>query len=83
MTMTDWSPAEDLRPAIRFAAVQPEKTARGDVYTFVVTFRSRDLRPDHPDLPCYTQMQIRDCSGEFITTEGRIYTPPADREDGA
>ena len=80
--MTDWSPAEDLRPGLRFQRTQPEKTARGDVYTFVVTFRSQQLKPSEQDLPCYTQMAIRDCSGEFITTEGRIYSPPRE-DDGA
>lgn len=77
--MTDWSPAEDLRPGLKFRTRQPEPTPRGDIYTFVVTFRSHDIEPDEPDLPCYTQMAIRDCSGEYITTHGRIWSPP--RED--
>lgn len=79
IVMSEWSFAEDMRPGQRFQRTQPEKTARGDVYTFIVTFRSRELKPDEVDLPCYTQMAIRDCSGEYITTEGRIYSPP--RED--
>ncbi len=80
--MTDWSPGEDLRPGIRFQRTQPEKTPRGDIYTFVVTFRSGELEPDEHDLPCYIQMTIRDCSDELITTLGRIYSPPRE-DDGA
>lgn len=79
----EWTPAEDLRPGLRFQRTQPEKTPRGDVYTFVVTFRSTELKPHEADLPCYTQMSIRDYSGEYITTEGRIYSPPASTEDDA
>jgi hypothetical protein len=84
MMATDWSPAEDMRPGPRFQVVQPEKTARGDIYTFVVKFRSQQIEPGEADVPCYTQMTIRDCSGEYITTEGRIYSPPKpDTEDDA
>lgn len=80
----DWSPAEDLRPGLRLGIAQPEKTPRGDLYTFVVKFRSTDLEPGEDEVSCYTQMTIRDCSGEYITTEGRYYTPPRQEpEDGA
>lgn len=81
MTMADWSPAEDRRPGHPFQRTQPEKTGRGDIYTFVVTYRHVELKPAEPDMPCYTQMQIRDCSGQLITTHGRVYSPP--REDDA
>ena len=80
---TDWSPQEDLRPGPRFSAQQPEKTGRGEIYTFVVKFNSSELKPTSPDLPCYMQMKIRDCSGQLITTKGRIYSPPRADEDGA
>lgn len=82
--MSDWSPAEDLRPGPRFQRTQPEKTGRGDIYTFVVKYRHAEIEPNDPDMPCYTQMAIRDCSGQYITTHGRIYSPPKDdKDDGA
>lgn len=78
---TEWSPAEDLRPGMQLGPKL--KTARGEIYAFIVTFRSVDLEPDKPDVSCYTQMTVRDCSGEYITTEGRFYSPPVENEDGA
>jgi hypothetical protein len=79
----EWNPAEDMRPGPRFQKVQPEKTPRGDVWVFVVKFRSVHLKPEEHDLPCYMQMMIRFDGNDYITTEGRIYSPPREDEDGA
>ena len=81
--MEDWSFSADRRPAMAFVHPQPEKTPRGDVYTWVVTFRSVEIDPQQRDVPCYTQMAIREWSGDLITTHGRIYSPPEKDEDGA
>lgn len=84
LTMTDWSPAEDRRPAFAFSRQQPEKTARGDVYTLIVVFRSREIEPDERDVPCYTQLVIcEDSGGKLITTHGRIYSPSITEDDAA
>lgn len=64
-TMSDWSPAEDLRPGIPMTTTQPEKTARGDVWTQMVAFNW--------PAPGWTQMTIRDCSGEILIGHGRVY----------
>lgn len=81
----EWTPAEDLRPGKSFLAAQPEKTGRGDVWTWIISFRSGELKPYSEDVQCYQQFQVRDCSGQYITTEGRIYSPPtpSEPEDGA
>lgn len=82
--MTDWSPAEDLRPGIRFQEQQPEMTARGELWTFVVVFRGSQLYElGLGDFTCYTQMTVRDCSGEYVTDHRRIYSPSQESEDGA
>lgn len=71
---TEWSPAEDLRPALPLLREQPEHTARGDVWTQIVVFPW--------PAPGYTQMTIRDCSGEFLIGHGRVY-PLTLEDDGA
>lgn len=71
---SDWSPAEDLRPAIAFNRKQPERTARGDVWTQIVVFPW--------PAPGWTQMTIRDCSGEYLIGHGRVY-PLTIEDDGA
>lgn len=73
--MADWSPAEDMRPAIPLTGEQPEKTARGFVWTQIVVFPW--------PAPGYTQMTIRDCGGEYLLGHGRVYPPRAEEEDGA
>ena len=81
----DWSPGEDLRPGAQLSRQQPEDTPQGKLWTFVVRFRSNELEPNEPDLPCYVQMAIlrEKHTEKDITTEGRIYTPPVESEDGA
>jgi hypothetical protein len=69
----DWSPAEDLRPGMRFAKTQPERTARGDIWTQVICFNW--------PAPGFTQMTIRDCSGELLIGHGRVYAIPGKEED--
>lgn len=71
---SDWTPAEDRRPAIPLVAVQPERTARGEVWTQIVVFNW--------PAPGWTQMTIRDCSGQFLIGHGRVY-PLTPDEDGA
>jgi hypothetical protein len=75
IVMSDWSPAEDLRPAIPLLKEQPEKSPRGDVWTQVVVFPW--------PAPGYTQMTIRDCSGEYRIGHGRVYPLDIEAEDGA
>ena len=73
--MADWSPAEDRRPAIPMTKAQPEKTARGYVWTQIVVFPW--------PAPGYTQMTIRDCSGDLLLGHGRVYPLCVEEEDGA
>lgn len=68
--MLEWSPNEDRRPAAQTFSPQPEKTARGEIWTQYVRF-------DWP-APGYTYMTIRDCSGQFLIGHGRVY--PLQRE---
>lgn len=72
----DWSPAEDLRPGLPLTKQQPERTARGDVWTQIICFNW--------PAPGFTQMTIRDCSGELLIGHGRVYpVPTEDHDDGA
>ena len=76
LTMSDWSYAEDMRPAVPLMKVQPERTARGDVWTQIVVFNW--------PAPGYTQLRIRECAGDLLIGHGRVYqiTMP-ETEDGA
>lgn len=71
----DWTPAEDLRPAIPLLKVQPEHTSRGKVWTQMVAFNW--------PAPGYTQMTIREVSGDYLLGHGRVYEITKDDEDGA
>ena len=73
--MSDWSPAEDLRPAMQMTKDQPEKSARGLVWTQLVAFNW--------PAPGWTYMTIRDCAGDVLIGHGRVYALPADEDDGA
>lgn len=81
----EWTPGEDLRPGAQFIRDQPEKTGRGEIWTWIISFRSAELKPSDPNIRCYQQFQVRDCSGQYITTVGRIYSPSTvgESEDGA
>ena len=70
----DWSNAEDRRPGLALVKPQPEKTARGKVWTQLVTF--------HWPERGYTQMTIREVGDQYLFNHGRIYPIPQD-EDGA
>lgn len=61
----EWSPAEDLRPAMPMVNTQPEKTARGNVWTQIVAFNW--------PAPGWTQMTIRDDDGTLRLGHGRVY----------
>lgn len=72
--MSDWSFAEDMRPAVALMKIQPEHTARGKVWTQLVAFNW--------PAPGYTQMTIREVSGDYLLGHGRVYEiPKPDGED--
>ena len=73
--LTEWSPGEDLRPGTRLLKRQPEITTRGRVWTQIAWFELNGAR-------CYTQLTIRECSGELLLGHGRIW-PYVDDEDSA
>ena len=70
---TEWTPGEDLRPGAKLLREQPETTGRGKVWTQLVWFELDGSR-------CYTQLTIRDCSGEVLIGHQRIW--PVTDEDG-
>lgn len=69
----EWTPGEDLRPGAKLLRTQPELTARGKVWTQLVWFELDRAK-------CYTQLTVRDCSGEWLIGHGRIW--PVTDEDG-
>lgn len=71
---SEWNPAEDLRPGTKLLREQPEKTARGFVWTQLTWFELDGAK-------AYTQLSIRDVSGEIRISHGRIW--PVTEEDGA
>lgn len=73
--MADWSPAEDMRPAIPVFKDQPRLTAKGYVWTQFVTFQW--------PAPGYTQMTIRDDGHQYLIGHGRVWPLTVDGEDGA
>ena len=70
---SDWNPSEDLRPAPKLLRTQPETTARGSVWTQLTWFELDGAK-------AYTQLTIRECSGEYLIGHGRIW--PVTEEDG-
>jgi hypothetical protein len=72
--LSEWSPGEDLRPGTRLLRNQPEKSARGLVWTQITWFELDGAK-------AYTQLTIREVSGDYLLGHGRIW-PVAD-EDGA
>ena len=74
----DWSPQEDLRPGVQMLRVQPEKTARGQVWTQLIWFELDGKK-------YYTQLTIRDCQDEWLLGHGRVWplTGKEDENDGA
>lgn len=77
MASKDWTPAEDRRPGFPFQKVQPEATARGSVWTQIVSFR---LDEQHP--LSYTQMTVRSVAGDVLVGHGRVYAVTTE-DDGA
>lgn len=63
---TEWSPAEDMRPGVQMFRVQPESTHRGKVWTQLVWFELDGSQ-------YYTQLKIRECSGDILVEHGRIW----------
>lgn len=77
MAARDWSFAEDMRPGIPFTKEQPERTARGDVWTWIVAFNW--------PAPGISQVTIRECSGDLLIDHGRVWPvgTASEQEDGA
>ena len=76
---TEWSPGEDLRPGAQLLRKQPEVTARGRVWTQLVWFEIHD---GYLDGRFYTQLMIRETSGDLLIDNGRIW-PVVVEDDGA
>lgn len=70
----EWTPGEDLRPGAKLLREQPEMTARGKVWTQLAWFELDGAK-------CYTQLSIREVSGDVLVSHGRIW--PVTEEDGA
>ena len=71
--LSEWSAGEDLRPGTRLVREQPEVTARGRVWTQITWFELNGAK-------AYTQLTIREVSGEYLLGYGRVY--PISEEDG-
>ena len=74
MAADEWTPGEDFRRGVQMFRVQPEETSRGRVWTQLVWFELEGSK-------AYTQLTIRDCSGDVLIGHGRIW--PVSGEDGA
>ena len=74
----EWSPGEDLRPGVQMFRVQPERTARGDVWTQLIWFELNGEK-------YHTQLTIRECGGDVLIGHGRVYplAPKPEENDGA
>lgn len=77
---TEWSREEDRQPGAVLVRPQPEKTARGYVYTQLCKFHHRQLKPDEPDFECAVQIMIRDDGRDFLFDYGNVF-PVVRRED--
>ena len=77
--MAEWSPGEDLRPGMRLLRDQPEITTRGRVWTQLIWF---ELHDGELDGRFYTQLMIRETSGDLLIDTGRIW-PVVTEDDGA
>lgn len=64
--VTEWSPAEDLRPAA--GATKPDETQRGKKIWRQLTFFEWD------GLPSYTQLLIVEDNGKTTIDHGRIWS---------
>ena len=74
-----WSKEEDRQPGKQIIRVQPEMTARGEIYTQRVTYWHRQLKPDEPDFECSVLIKIRKCAGDYLFDHGTVW--PVRRED--
>lgn len=72
--VTDWSPAEDLRPAN--GAAKPHETAGVKVWYQLAYF-------EWDGLPSYTQLTIREEPDKTVIDHGRIWPVVKDEDDGA
>ena len=73
---SDWTPGEDLRPAAPLLRTQPEITTRGKVWTQLAWFELNGTK-------AYTQLTIREVSGEYLVGHGRIWPVVSSEDDAA
>lgn len=71
--VTDWSPAEDLRPAS--GLVSPEQTEEGRVWRQITYF-------EWDGLPSYTQLTIWEDGDSIFIDHGRVWPVIVNDEDG-
>lgn len=71
----EWSREEDRQPGKPLVRPQPELTARGEQWTWLIEV-------DWP-APLKVQVYIRDCSGQFLIDHCRVVPPQDADEDGA
>ena len=82
--MSDWSPDEDGKPGRAMVRTQPEITAKGETYTWLVTYQHRQLKPSEPEMTCCTQMTICKTGDQIIPDHGRVWPlHPQTEDDGA
>jgi hypothetical protein len=84
--MTDWSPAEDMRPGVQLTRKQPELTSRGRLWTQLTFLELNGFRLDGGvvyGLKAYTQLKIRDCDGDVLVGHGDIRPVVVPEDDGA
>lgn len=70
----EWSRDEDRQPGKALVRPQPELTAKGYQWTWLIEVGW--------PAPVKVQVYIRDCGGQLLIDHGRVFPPPAD-EDGA
>lgn len=75
MAADEWTRVEDQQPGKRLISTQPEKTGRGELWTWLVEV-------DWP-MSGRVQVYIRDCSGQIVFDHGRVFPLHASDEDGA
>ena len=75
----DWSPAEDLRPGAPFSRVV---STGGRVYTVPMTL-TWQLPETDKAVACWTWFTVRECNGDVIIEDRRVYATAPPEDDGA
>lgn len=73
--LSDWSIDEDRRPGKPLVRSQPEMTAKGYQWTWLIEVNW--------PAPGRVQIYIRDCSDHFAIDHGRVFPLQGLDEDGA